>query len=220
VGEKLTTITFHGIGDIVRPLDDGEAEVWLGREEFARALDAVAGRKHVRITFDDGNASDLAYALPELQRRGLSATFFVVAGRLDEPGFLDGEGVRALAAAGMAIGCHGMRHVPWRTVSDHELHNELVEARRTLEAVVEQPVVEAACPFGSYDRRVLTALRHSGYRRVYTSDRGASRASAWLQPRNTVRRGEGSRVLEHALHPASPQARLRRRARLTAKRWR
>ena len=57
-------------------------------------------------------------ALPALRERGLTATFFVVAGRLGEPGFLDERGVRALADAGMAIGCHGMRHRPWRGLDE------------------------------------------------------------------------------------------------------
>ena len=47
-------------------------------------------------------------------------------------------------------------------------------------------MTEAACPFGSYDRRVLESLRGSGYRRVYTSDRGTTDAEDYLQARNTV----------------------------------
>ena len=54
--------------------------------------------------------------------------------------------------AGMPIGCHGMRHRPWRGLGDDELDEELVGAKRLLEDVVGTPVTEAACPFGSYDR--------------------------------------------------------------------
>jgi peptidoglycan/xylan/chitin deacetylase (PgdA/CDA1 family) len=214
------TLTFHGIGECARALEPGEARVWLTRDEFTAVLDAASDRSDVRITFDDGNASDLAIGLPGLARRGLVGTFFVVAGRLDTPGFLGSDDVRALAQAGMTIGCHGMRHRPWRELDGRALHEELVDAKRVLEQVVDADVVEAACPFGSYDRRVLGELRRAGYRRVYTSDRGPSRRADWLQARNTILAGEGAAALQRIPMPATRHARLRREVRLAAKRWR
>lgn len=198
----------------------GEELVWLDQQQFTSALDAVVGRSDVRITFDDGNASDIEHALPELQRRGLTATFFVVAGRLGVPGFLDEEGVRELAAAGMDIGCHGMRHRPWRRLDERALCEEVVYARRALEQVVDRPVSEAACPFGSYDRRVLRFLRRHGYRRAYTSDAGAARPGDWVQARNTVHPGNAVGVIERVLADVSTHDGLRRRVKLAAKRWR
>jgi hypothetical protein len=47
-------------------------------------------------------------------------------------------------------------------------------------------VQEAACPFGSYDRRVLGSLRNLGYERIFTSDEGPALAEALIQPRNTI----------------------------------
>ena len=70
--------------------------MWVTRERFLSLLDAVTGRDDVRITFDDGNASDVEQALPALRERGLTATFFVVAGRLGTPRFLDRHGVAEL----------------------------------------------------------------------------------------------------------------------------
>jgi peptidoglycan/xylan/chitin deacetylase (PgdA/CDA1 family) len=217
---RSVNLTFHGVGDPPRPVDPEEQRVWLESEHFLSVLDAAARRTDARITFDDGNASDLEHALPALYRRGLTATFFVVAGRLGAPGFLDARGVRALAAAGMEIGCHGMRHRPWRRLDQHALQEELVHAKRLLEDVVERPVTEAACPFGSYDRRVLRHLRRCGYTRVYTSDRGTARPGDWIQARNTVHPGDGPGLFEQAFSTESPRHAVRRRARLAAKRWR
>ena len=98
---RIINLTFHGIGEPERALEPGEEQFWLDSDQFQSALDSVVGRSDVRITFDDGNASDLEQALPGLRQRGLTATFFVVAGRLGDPGFLDEQDVRALAAAGM-----------------------------------------------------------------------------------------------------------------------
>lgn len=218
---KAINLTFHGVGERERDAEPGEDRTWLDLESFASVLDSVVARPEVRLSFDDGNASDVIHGLPTLLRRGLRATFFVVAGRLDAPGFLDEGGVRALADAGMTIGCHGMRHRPWRGLGDDALGEELVDARKILEAVVRRPVTEAACPFGSYDRRVLGYLRRSGYRHVYTSDRGTSHPRAWLQPRNSVQRGEGAALVDEILSSnASVPGAVVRQLRLSAKRWR
>ena len=218
---KAINLTFHGVGEREREAEPGEERTWLSVDSFTSVLDSVVGRPEVHISFDDGNASDLVHGLPALLQRGLRATFFVVAGRLGEPEFLDELGVRALADAGMTIGSHGMRHRPWRWLGDDALREELVGARKVLESVVRRPVTEAACPFGSYDRRVLASLRRSGYRRVYTSDRGTSDPDAWVQPRNSVVRGEGTALINGILSAerSAPRA-LVRQLRLTAKRWR
>ncbi len=219
--ERSINLTFHGVGEPPRPLDPGEANVWVSMETFLAVLDRVAERSDVAITFDDGNASDIDRALPALQERGLHGTFFVVAGRLGTPHFLDEGHVRSLIAAGMEIGCHGMRHRPWRGLDERALHEELVEAKAILEDVAGGPVTRAACPFGSYDRRVLSTLRRSGYQHVYTSDRGLARTSRFVQARNTVGAGDGSDVLARITGPEARADRaLGRRAKSILKRWR
>lgn len=190
--------------------------MWVTRAQYLSMLDSVASRDDVRITFDDGNASDVEHALEPLRARGLKATFFVVAGRLGEPAFLDEGGVRELAAAGMEIGCHGMHHRPWRGLGDDDLQEELVEAKQILEAVVDRPVTQAACPFGAYDRRVLRTLRGAGYRGVYTSDRGTARPGAWLQARTSIGPHDGPALLDRI----GAADTLQRRVKRAVKRWR
>ncbi len=179
-------LTFHGIGSPSRRLEPGEADVWVTHQAFSAILDVVAPRDDVTITFDDGNASDLEFALPALAKRGLSAVFFIPAGFLDKEGYLSVQGVRALVSGGMVIGSHGMNHMAWPKLPTSQLLVELSTAREILEAAISAPVPLAACPFGCYNRRVLHLLRGLRYDRVFTSDRGWSGDDAWLQPRNTV----------------------------------
>ena len=121
----------------------------------------------------------------------------------------------------MGIGSHGMRHRPWRRLDDRSRHEELVRAKAVLEEVIERPVTEAACPFGSYDRSVIAGLRGAGYHRVYTSDRGTSRPDDFLQARNSVGPGDEPEILERIVaQDRRPDKALRRRAKLAVKRWR
>ena len=173
----------------------------------------------VTLTFDNGPWPGVTeQVLDTLAGRGLRATFFVVAGRLDVDGFLSSDDVRELLDAGMKIGSHGLDHRPWRALGTEELADQLARARSALEEVVEHPVTEVSCPFGDYGRGVLRTLRGLGYERVYTSDGGLARETSWLQPRNTVRPGPG--VLERGEGGEPARIRLLRRAKGVAKRWR
>ena len=104
-------------------LDPGEDRFWIPVDPFRSILDILAGRNDVRITFDDGNASDLDIALGELRDRDLTATFFVIAGRIGAPGSLDEDGMLELARHGMTIGSHGMDHRPWRRLTSPNRDN-------------------------------------------------------------------------------------------------
>ncbi|MBC2931413.1 polysaccharide deacetylase family protein [Nocardioides sp. zg-1228] len=184
---RVVHLCFHGIGRPARDLEDGEEPYWITADTYQRVLDEVAGDPRVRLSFDDGNASDLEIGLPALVERGLTATFYVLAARLDRPGSLARGDVRELSRAGMTIGSHGMDHRPWRGLLPAGVRRELVEARAILAEAAGQQVDRAALPLGRYDRRTLGHLRRLGYASVASSDRRWSTDSAWLQPRFSVR---------------------------------
>ena len=179
-------LCFHGIGTCVDEREQGEARYWVTDELFLRILDEVRLHPHVRLSFDDGNRSDVSVALPALQERGLSATFFALAGRLDDPASLSASDLQLLRGAGMGIGSHGWAHVPWRGLRADDERRELVEARAALAEASGGVIDEAALPLGRYDRQVLGRLRRNGYRRVYSSDQFPARPTAWLQARYSV----------------------------------
>lgn len=184
---EVRHVAFHGVGTPGPEREPGEHDYWVGTDEFLRILDECARRPEVRISFDDGNASDVEIALPALVERGLTAAFFPVAARIGTPGNVDREGLRALVSAGMTVGTHGAAHRAWPTLATVELVEELERAREVIGEAAGCVVHEAACPFGAYDRRVLGRLKALGYRRVYTSDRRPARDEQWLQARFSVR---------------------------------
>ncbi len=183
-------VNFHGIGRPGRVLEPGEDRFWIPRDRFRRILDALAAARDgmVReITFDDGNASDAEIAAPELAARGLTATFFVLAGRIGAAGSLSEGDIRALAAAGHRIGLHGHAHVDWRGLDGAGRAREFDAARDRLAALSGQAVDVAAAPFGLYDRGVTAALKARGFRALCTSDRGRVRGRPFLVARNCIR---------------------------------
>ncbi|MGA7148010.1 MAG: polysaccharide deacetylase family protein [Microbacterium sp.] len=179
----IVNVCFHGIGVCKREREPGEGRYWVTQDVFRGVLDGVAGREDVGLSFDDGNRSDLDVALPALRERGLRATFFALAGRLDDPASLSAGDLRSLGAAGMAIGSHGWAHVPWRGLDPSQARREFIDARTVLEDAAGARITEAAMPLGRYDRRALRGLRSAGYDTVYSSDRFPARPGSWLQAR-------------------------------------
>lgn len=183
-------LIFHGIGTPARSLPPGEAPYWLDIALFETILDRIVAaplREAFQLSFDDGNASDHLLALPRLLDRGLVADFFVLSGRIGQPGSLDRAQVLALQAAGMRIGSHGVGHNDLRRLPDADLHRELESSRLALEALCGRPVTALGIPFGSYDRRVLRAAKAAGYVEVHSSDRGRSDPAHFLRPRTSLR---------------------------------
>lgn len=200
--KDICVLNFHGLGAPARRLPEGEDDFWLDAQFFESILDVVRGRPEVRITFDDSNSSDYEIALPALLKRGMRATFFVVTERIGSSGFLSAQQVQQLDRAGMMIGSHGTRHRPWALLGASDLYCELNESRETLQGVVGKTVQEAACPFGSYNRRVLRALCAAGYVRVFTSDDGLARSDDWVLPRNTIERRHSLSMVARLLRPS------------------
>jgi peptidoglycan/xylan/chitin deacetylase (PgdA/CDA1 family) len=188
-------LTFHGLGEPPAAITDREREFWVPIEWFEAIVDVLPA-EGVGLAFDDGNISDVRQALPVLIRRRVNARFFPPTGAIGAEGKVSREDIVQLRTAGMEIGSHGLHHRDWRTLSDRELYEEVIESRRTLAGIVGSEITQAACPFGSYDRRVLRALRAAGYRRVFTSDGGTDSADSWPSARTTVDR---SRTLQEWL---------------------
>lgn len=212
-------INFHGVGTPPPSLSEGQSVTWLPLDAFRRILDRVAGEPRIRLSFDDGYESDREIVLDELRCRNLTATFFLIVDELGAPGRVAAGDVGALARAGMAIGSHGMRHRRWPTLSDDELASDLAQSRAELARLSGTAIDSAACPFGSYDRRVVAAVRRAGYERLFTSDGGWSNPRAFIHPRASVRSWDDAALVGRLLHP-HPWDRCRRRAARTAKAWR
>lgn len=182
---------FHGIGAPGPHVDDDERPYWLSVARYHAVLDLVAAHRtrggDVGLTFDDGNRSDLTIGLPGLAQRGLAATFFIVTDRIGQADYLGRDEIRALRAAGMVIGSHGLSHVRWTGLPDAEIARHVSTSLATLSDLAGERIGQISVPFGAYDGRVLAVLRRLGVTRVYNSDCGPAVTGAWMLARNSLR---------------------------------
>ncbi len=148
--------------------------------------------KPVIISVDDGYVDDVTKILPALERFHMVGTFFVITGRMTEPGFLTAAQIRQLDQTGMDVGDHTAHHVDLRLLSTSELRMEIAGSRAVLERVVGHPVYFFAYPFGAYNGAVLAELKSAGFTMAYTTAGGTTESSAdpLTMPRIHVGRAE------------------------------
>lgn len=183
-------LNFHGIGEAPRAYESREQPYWITADHFSAIIDLVeASEQSVGITFDDGNDSDYYIAAPALRARGRQAIFFVLAGKLDQTGYLTKSQVRELDNDELfTIGSHGMMHRPWPDCDDAELEQEIGEAREILSEICGRPITQTGLPFGRYNRAVLKRLKAQGSKVIFSSDGGPRLTRGLPVPRFSVRR--------------------------------
>lgn len=141
-------------------------------ENWSHRLDNGLG---VFLTFDDGT-SDHAMAATLLEERALVGTFFVIAGRLGEAGFLSPAEVRRLVAQGHRIASHTATHRRLPALGTAEIVEELESSRARLEDLTGTAVDWLAPPGGYWCPRSLAIAQELGFKVVRTMDWGYSPA--------------------------------------------
>lgn len=96
----------------------------------------------VSLTFDDGDPIHLDLAIPEMQKRGLKGTFFLIAGNTSRQ-----EEWKKAARDGMEIGNHSMNHRRAAELSADDEITEVDSAGEILKELSGQPVITFAYPF-------------------------------------------------------------------------
>ena len=194
--KKFNTIVLHRVvegcvADFI-DIDLKSLKLILSKSEFnflsvERALmDKYHERPNICLTFDDGFSSDYDLVLPQLDKIGATATFFIVTDLLDTPGYLKTWQVKMLSESGMQIGSHSKSHPNFLKLAAGERIEELRESKERLENIIGKEVTTFSFPFGFYDKNCIQAVFLAGYSLCCTSDHGVSSSRSFIVPRNSI----------------------------------
>jgi len=137
----------------------------------------LAGARYAIVTVDDGWASFVENALPELRCRNIPVAIFVIAGRMgDSMGETADHIVSEQELLGLApdiarglvtIGSHTSTHARLTALSQGEALRELTGSRARLEQVLEREVNLFCFPFGSASAETIELCRAVHYKRIF-----------------------------------------------------
>jgi len=161
-------------------------------------------RAMVALTFDDGpTALGVGYILPELERHGAHATFFLIGREArGRP-----ELVRAILAAGHEVGNHSYSHQPMvgRVMTFYE--NQIQLAQDALRRAGAEPK-SFRPPYGKKLIGLPRAVERAGLRLVMWDVEDPKTSDPTEFAREIVSQARpGSIILIHAMYPANETAR-------------
>jgi peptidoglycan/xylan/chitin deacetylase (PgdA/CDA1 family) len=135
------------------------------------------GTRHVAVTFDDGFKNFYECALPELVKRGIPATMFVItdvigktfgpAGYVQEVMSL--EQIRALPESLVTIGSHTLTHPLLPSINLDQAKREIALSRTKLEEQLHRRIVVFSFPYGGFNQQLVEICHEAGYQRVFST---------------------------------------------------
>ena len=114
------------------------------------------------ITFDDGLKDVYRVAYPELKKRGIPFTIFVIVNFLDMEGYISTPDLLEMAQDPLVtIGSHGLTHEVLNGMSYERQNAELVDSKERLEQLIDKNVTLFAYSHGQYDKTTRALLKHT-----------------------------------------------------------
>ena len=178
---KMAILTYHRIIEERKTEGDKRHQDWnfydLPMRRFQQqmkkaaahvsAYEAGASIPHLELTFDDGTQDHLTVA-DVLAKFGLSGIFFIITGRIGEPGYLSQTDLRTLLQLGHRFGSHTVTHRRICNLTDADLRLELERSRDTLQQLAGYDIEWFAPPGGFVNERCFDVAHLCGYRFVRT----------------------------------------------------
>ena len=204
---KARILTYHRVGvprrgryerQTVRPDRFKSQIAWLRRLRFSFTdLDVIdawltngtaVARHTVVLTFDDGYGDLYEHAFSILSENRIPAVVYLVSG-LKEDGWRRAESpdplrllnlseIKEMSKAGIVFGSHTRTHARLTECSPHELKEEVLGSKKSLEDRMGQEVRHFCYPYGAYNDRVVDAVGEAGYATACTAERGSVQGGA------------------------------------------
>jgi peptidoglycan/xylan/chitin deacetylase (PgdA/CDA1 family) len=136
-----------------------------------------AGTRHAAVTFDDGFKNFYDCALPELVKRGIPATMFVISDAIGKTFGPEGypeqvmslEQIRTLPENLVTIGSHTMTHAFLPSINLDQAKREIALSRVKLEEQLNRSIVLFSFPYGGFNQKLVEICQEAGYRRVFST---------------------------------------------------
>ncbi len=124
--------------------------------------------KPIMITLDDADESQYSVGLPELDKAGFKATFYVMTVVLNRPKYFSKAQVKELNDKGHTIGCHTWDHHMVTKYTEADWVKQVVKPRAELEKIIGKPVMYFAYPFGLWNPAAVSHIKQYGFTAAFS----------------------------------------------------
>ncbi len=189
-GDGLTT-SMDQLRHHLDTIEEWGATVLPMDEAYHRLRAGTLPPRAVVLTFDDGYASVVEQAWPELRERGLPATLYAVSGYLtsrsrfpwdhrhsaasDLTRLVTADELRDVADDGLDVGSHTVTHRWLPGLTHDEVVDEVHRSRAELEDLLQRPVTSFSYPMGGWTESIRVEVERAGYDIAVTTERGRNR---------------------------------------------
>lgn len=160
--------------------------------------DGTLPEKSVILTFDDAYDDAYTNVFPVLKEYGLKGTFFIITGRVGQPGYLTWDQINEMFQAGMEFGGHTVNHPYLTKLVEADAFLEMMQSRLDLQMHLGVPVVTFAYPYNDHDPVLLKIAALAGYKSACIADlhTGDPEPDIYAIPRITISEGESMGVFQ------------------------
>ena len=150
-------------------LNQGYSVIGLADFRSWRQGEIDLPEKVFMLTFDDGNLSDYETVFPYIKKHDLKAVFFLKSKAINTAGYLNHTQITEMSGSGLCeFGSHSVNHQNVVSMAKKILDKELVDSRKTIQAITGQDVYAFAYPNGMWDEFAKEALAKNGYQIAFT----------------------------------------------------
>lgn len=135
-------------------------------DELAAFFDGTSllPAKPVILTFDDGYRDFYFNAYPILAGAAMKGIAFISTGLIGGGAYMTWSQVEEIARSPfVVVAAHSVHHYVLTKSNNSVLQNELEESKKILEAHAPYPINWIAYPYGSFDERVVAAVKAAGF---------------------------------------------------------
>jgi peptidoglycan/xylan/chitin deacetylase (PgdA/CDA1 family) len=141
------------------------------------------GVHYAAVTFDDGYTNVIENALPELEKRRIPSTMFIITEALGKyPDWLTDsqdsaqhekvmsvDQLKGLPPDLVLVGSHTMTHPALPALNENDAKRELSESRAKLEKILNKEIRLFSFPYGAVNTNLIEWCRETGYERVFST---------------------------------------------------
>ena len=158
------------------------AEAGFQTASLDEAVDSKPGNANRKLilTFDDGYEDVFHNAMPVLNRHGMRAIVYLVAGQIGgcnawdvaknsgPERLMDETQIREWLAAGHEIGSHSLTHPNLRRIPLAAARSEICDSKRKLEDLFQREIAHFCFPHGAFNETLCDFVAEAGYRTAVT----------------------------------------------------